>query len=142
MLASHIARQTYTPSQQIASVEKDGEIVKIKWNDDHESRFHLVWLRDNCSCDECGDHSGGHRFFELNMLPDTFANEVSLVDSLLQIKWLEDGHLTTFDPAWLRAHCMREEERVKRRHQPITWDATIAGNVPEIDYARALEDES
>ena len=44
--------------------------------------------------------------------------------------------------SWLRAHCYAAAERAKRRHQPITWDASLAGNVPEADYVKAQTDEA
>lgn len=142
MQASHIARNYSEPAYKVTAFESDDRLLKIDWGDGHHSEFHQVWLRDNCSCDECGDHSGGHRFFELGMMPDTLQNEASLADGLVQIKWFANNHLTTFDPAWLRAHCYTDSEREQRRHRPLTWDASITGSVPEIDYPTAQNDDA
>ena len=68
MEASHIARKCTESVNLVTGVSSDEHSVTITWHDGHQSVFHTVWLRDNCSCDLCGDHSGGHRFFELNML--------------------------------------------------------------------------
>ena len=142
MEASHIARHRGEPANRILAFESDERQVTIDWADGHRSHFHTIWLRDNCSCDLCGDHSGGHRFFELGFLPNSLANEASLSEDLLRIQWQADGHVTTYDPAWLRAHCYSEEERVARRPQPVTWDASITGRLPEADYPRMLEDDA
>ncbi len=142
MQASHVARNRTETAYEITAIESDEHLLRIDWDDGHRSEFHMVWLRDNCSCEECGDHSGGHRFFELGMLPDSYSNEANLVDGMVQIKWLEGHHVTKFDPAWLRAHCYADNERRKRRHHPITWDASITGNVPEVDYPKAREDDA
>ena len=76
MQASHIARNRVEPGNTVSAVEGTCSGVTINWQDGHRSVFHPIWLRDNCSCDDCGDHSGGHRFFELNMLPEDLTNRI------------------------------------------------------------------
>lgn len=142
MQASHIARHRAEPCNLVCSAESTRREVTIDWQDGHRSVFHPVWLRDNCSCNECGDHSGGHRFFELNMLPDNLANRVSCSDGMINIEWLADGHVTSYDPGWLRSHCQSDEERRKRRPQPELWDATLAEDLPQVDYAIAQSSRS
>ena len=142
MQASHIARNRAEPGNIVTTVESNRRDVTISWQDGHKSVFHPIWLRDNCSCTDCGDHSGGHRFFELNMLPDDLANRVVCDDGMIKIEWLADGHLTTYDPSWLRSHCHSDQERRKRRPQPVLWDAALADNLPAVNYALAQEDRS
>lgn len=142
MQASHVARHRTDPANTVSTIRSNDRKLTIDWDDSHRSTFHTIWLRDNCSCDECGDHSGGHRFFELGLLPGILANNVTLADGMVRIQWQADGHVTTFDPAWLRAHCLVDSERAKRRHKPITWDASITGQVPDIDYPTALNDDA
>ncbi len=139
MLASHVARQRLEPEFQISAIVSDPQKVVIDWLDGHQSTFHTLWLRDNCSCDECGDHSGGQRFFELNMLPEHLANRALIADTMLRIEWTVDGHITTYDPAWLRSHCHYEHK--KRRVNPTLWDASITNHIPEADYAVAINDQ-
>lgn len=142
MRASHVAQQKTDKACLVTAVKSNDRLMTVDWADGHQSNFHTVWLRDNCSCDECGDHSGGQRFFELNQLPDTLVNQARLVDGMVQINWRADGHVTTYDPAWLRAHCYCDSERAKRRPRPITWDASITGKVPEADYPTALDNDA
>ena len=119
MQASHIPRRRTEPENRVLSIESDQQHVSIEWHDGHRSAFHPVWLRDNCSCEECGDHSGGHRFFELNMLPASLENQITHADGLIKIVWLADNHTTSYDPAWLRSHCNSNQERSKRREKPV-----------------------
>ena len=140
MQASHIARNRTEPGNLVAEVASTRTDVTIDWQDGHRSVFHPVWLRDNCSCSNCGDHSGGHRFFELNMLPDDLSNRVTCVDGMIKIEWLADNHLTTYDPGWLRSHCHSDQERRKRRPQPVLWDAAFAEELPTVDYMAAQSD--
>ena len=140
MHAAHIARHSKAPEASITAAQPDGRTLTIDWADGHRSTFHTVWLRDNCSCDVCGDHSGGHRFFELNELPADLSLTAEMAGDLLRLTWRADGHITHFDPAWLRAHCYSDTERQKRRKGPATWDATMTGHLPEADYERARQD--
>jgi len=137
MQAAHIARERTEPENRISKVTSDDRGLRIDWADAHQSEFSLIWLRDNCSCDECGNHSGGHRFFELGMLPESLGNSVSYVNGMVRIQWSADGHITTYDPTWLRSHCNSEQERSKRRNRPVLWDASFSDELPSVDYASA-----
>lgn len=137
MFAAHIARHRPEEWNTIVEVGADARIVAVDWADGHRSEFHSIWLRDNCSCEECGDHSGGHRFWELNQAPDNLSVEAEMAGDLLRLIWKADGHVTHYDPAWLRAHCYSESARDKRRPLPQTWDASMTGDLPEVDYPSA-----
>ena len=119
MEASHIARKCTESVNLVTGVSSDEHSVTITWHDGHQSVFHTIWLRDNCSCDSCGDHSGGHRFFELNMMSDELSNHVSLNGNVVKIDWVKEGHTTVFDTAWLRGHCYSDQERISRRHKLV-----------------------
>ena len=139
MEASHIARKCTESVNLVTGGSSDEHRVTITWHDGHQSVFHTIWLRDNCSCDSCGDHSGCHRFFELNMMPDGLSNHVSLNDDLVKIDWEKEGHTTVFDAAWLRSHCYSDRERLTRRHKPVVWDSSLTEYLPRVNYPDALE---
>ncbi|MEM8861194.1 MAG: TauD/TfdA family dioxygenase [Chloroflexota bacterium] len=145
MQPSHAFRKSTKPADLIESVNSDARTTTIEWQDGHKSLFHNIWLRDNCSCDTCGDHSGGARFFELRDIPKNVACDASVSDGLLKLEWVDDERcVTQYDPSWLRAHDYSSAEtRTERRHQPITWSAAeMQGNVPSIDYIKAQDDDA
>ena len=141
MKASHILRESLESAGLVTEVMSDERRATITWHDGHQSVFHTIWLRDNCSCDSCGDHSGGHRFFELNMMPGDLANRISFDGNLIKIDWLKEAHSTVFDAAWLRSHCYSNQERARRRHKPVLWDAGLTECLPHVSYPAALEDQ-
>ncbi len=127
----------------VRTLAPNGTSLAIEWEDGHTSTFHNIWLRDNCSCDSCGDHSGGARFYELNMMSDDLSlSTATVADGLIQLTWNSDGHVTHYDTDWLRSHCLSATERTSRRHQPILWDNSLEGNVPEVDYMLAQTDDA
>ena len=140
MKASHVARYRAEAEYQIKGVTNKQQGVEVEWHDGHRSIFHSIWLRDNCSCDKCGDHSGGHRFFELNMMPARLEHTVTHTDGIVTITWAEDSHVTHYDAAWLRSHCNSPQERAKRRIKPALWDASLADSLPEVNYPTATKD--
>lgn len=136
-----------SPTEQklsIDSIERQQRCIVITWKDGHRSVFHHIWLRDNCTCPECGDRSGGHRYLELGSIdPDISPAEVSVAaDGSLYIRWQGDGHTTRYSPAWLRAHCYSSESIAERRLQPVLWDSNLNDKIPQWDYARITIDES
>ena len=143
-MATNIAQLNGTAVSTIQCIEQQDNKLLISWDDGHQSTFHHIWLRDNCSCEACGDHSGGHRFLELRDIPTDVAPRSAQVNAQggLEIIWPPDGHQTHYQADWLRAHCYATGERNSRRPQPILWDKSIAGRVPEADYGKAQRDEA
>jgi alpha-ketoglutarate-dependent taurine dioxygenase/DUF971 family protein len=136
-----------TPTEQALSIEnidRQQRYTVITWKDGHHSKFHHIWLRDNCTCAECGDRSGGHRYLELGSIdPDISPEEVSVdAEGSLNIRWQGDGHVTCYSPAWLRAHCYSSESIAERRQQPVLWDSNLNDKIPEWDYTQVVTDVS
>ena len=50
-----------TDNLATVSCAADGRKVIVKWTDGKESTFHAVWLRYNCQCSECVQHSSGQK---------------------------------------------------------------------------------
>jgi alpha-ketoglutarate-dependent taurine dioxygenase/DUF971 family protein len=135
------------PTEQglsIENIDRQQRYIVVTWKDGHCSKFHHIWLRDNCTCAECGDRSGGHRYLELGSIdPDISPDEVSVEDSgTLRIRWSGDGHITRYSPAWLRANCYSSESIAERRPRPVLWDSGLNDKIPEWDYHQVASDAS
>lgn len=128
----------------IAQIGRHGRAVSVTWDDGHRSEFHHIWLRDNCTCQTCGDRSGGHHYLELGSIDANIApDHVSLdCSGSLRIQWQDDGHVSLYAPAWLRKHCYDADSLDTRRQKKTLWDSTLNGNVPEWDYDQVLAEDS
>ncbi len=95
--------------------------------------FHHVWLRDNCWCATCRvDQSGERRLFTADIADDIAPTAAELEDEVLRVSW-NDGHDSTYTAGWLEAHDYSNPGRGGLVHEPVLWDATLAG-VPTFDH--------
>lgn len=79
--------------------------VVIHWSDARQSRFHAIWLRDNCGCESCRVVQSGERLLYTADIPDDLGITEAQVSATghLAITW-NDGHLSLFVRGWLAEH--------------------------------------
>lgn len=53
----------------IIDVNESRTALEVRWRDGSRSRFPYQWLRDNCTCAECGTTVTGARFLRLVDIP-------------------------------------------------------------------------
>lgn len=102
--------------------------------DGHPSRFHYVWLRDNCGCSGCKVEQSGERRLYTAGIPRDIAPRRATVDQhgTVRVEW-NDEHLSRYSSAWLRTYDYSPAARAARRHEPVLWDAGL-GSVPSFDH--------
>ena len=129
---------------EIASVMVDDSRICVSWGDGHQSRFHSIWLRDNCTCEACGNRAVGQKLALLTELPDHVAPRVVDTDDdgNLRIEWAQDGHQSCYAPTWLREHCYSDDARSQREHHPRLWDASLQDALPETTHDDCFRDDA
>ena len=144
-MKDHPANASPAPRHHaIQGIDRQSREIVITWEDGRCDRFNHIWLRDNCSCEQCGDRSGGHRYLEITSIdPDLSPDEVTLdASGTLQIKWCGDGHLTRYSSNWLRTNAYSEVAVAERQPRPVLWDGQLNDNFPTWDYHRIVDDDS
>lgn len=133
----------YPDHRRPVRLEARGDRLAIAWSDGHESRFHWLWLRDNCACAHCLNPLTREQIFEIDSVAeDLQAGDMAIeADGVLRLAWRDDGHVSRYHPGWLRVHCYSAAARAgRRRPPPRTWDG---GFVPSRHRADAvLRDEA
>ena len=128
--------------QSIRSVERlSPSGVAVLWADGHESRFPGIWLLNACICARCGSTESAVRHTLLTEQPDhpEIAGADRDPEGSLVVDW-GDGHVSRYDPAWLRGHCLSAAERARRSHAPRLWGAEIAADLPYRSYPAVAGD--
>ncbi len=107
-----------------STIEVTDSGIVIRWSDGARSRFHSLWLRDNCP--EDGDKEKAFRTFSVvDLNPDLFVLFAERNDFGDLAVEFSDGHESVFDFEWLRAH---SHEAHDRRGKPRSVSHFRAGH--------------
>lgn len=105
-----------------------------------ESRFHYVWLRDNCWCDECRvEQSGERRLFTASIPMDIAPTTAQLSDAgdALEMQW-NDGHTSSYSLSWLDENDY--DNHSAESDYPLTlWTSELPG-LPRFDHLGVVGD--
>ena len=126
----------------IDKIFKKDEYLEVFWCDNHLSKFHFLWLRDNCPS---GFHKDTRmRNFNIlsvskNIHPVNFQNK----EKKLKIIWSEDNHISNYELKWLRNNCYREKSFKKYLSPYKLWDNKFLNNIKEVtfDYREIISND-
>lgn len=122
-------------------IEQHQDYVSIAWNAQERSRFHWLWLRDNCHCKLCFNVNSRQKYYDSGSLePGLHAQQVEHLPSQLKIVW-SDGHRSTYDLDWLRQRdysqgIPRRPEPIDRT--PVPWGAGQGGAAAPASLAEQI----
>ncbi|UWQ92850.1 TauD/TfdA family dioxygenase [Rhodobacteraceae bacterium M382] len=126
----------------IRSAAVENNQLVVRWEDDHQSRFHPIWLRHQCWCPECGTPETGVRGIRLHHIDEWICiAQAEVTDHIVRVLW-PDGHRSDYPARWLRNHCYSDAERRRRRVQPILWDRSLGADLPVGSLTKAEADSA
>ncbi|MFI8223824.1 gamma-butyrobetaine dioxygenase [Pseudomonas sp. NPDC085632] len=136
--------RTYPLISALGGVQTLADRVAIEWADGRISPFHHVWLRDNCPCPKCVYNITREQVFEIVDAAEDLKPVAAHIDTdgCLRIDW-QDGHLSRFDPGWLRAHAYDDDSRAERlagKPKPYLWRSDL--QLPVFDYSALMNDNA
>ena len=133
---------SYPIDFSLQTVELHPAHVQVMWSDGRVSRFHHIWLRDNCPCAQCVHQITKEQMFELvTVAPDIYPMAVAIDgEGSLAISWAD--HESQIHSGWLRANCYSEEARKDRRNERVTWDTSTLAEPPTFDGAAIMADDA
>jgi gamma-butyrobetaine hydroxylase len=104
-------------------VTADHRMLTVLWPSGGESRFHALWLRDNCACGECR-HESGQRLLDTRRLADDLTVVEASADGAVHVTF-SDGHSGSFDADWLQGYAAPKPTRERR-----LWGAELQSELP------------
>lgn len=120
---------------RVATVNRSDNSLEIAWADGHRSSFPSIWLLQACSCAACGSSESAVRHVKLTDQPSRpRIAGADFAEAEIVLNW-GDGHVSKFEPCWLRAHCLSRSERERRRPVPQLWGKEILQSLTYMDYA-------
>ena len=120
---------------KIKSFKLDKEYIKINWEDKKISKFHFLWLRDNCSTAIHPD-SNMRKFNLLTISKNIKPKKIKHDQNKLVVYWNENDHISYYDLKWLRDHCYTELNSKEFRSPYFLWNNELKNNFETItlDY--------
>ena len=97
------------------------DCLKIIWEDNKTSKFHFLWLRDNCPS-AIHPVARMRTFNILTVSKKIHPINTSINKNFLIIKWSEGNHKSKFNLKWLRDHCYTINNK-KYKSDYIFWDS-------------------
>lgn len=114
--------------------------VGVHWRDGVSSRFHHMWLRDNCPCSRCVHDVTREQTFELVSAPADSAESASVdAEGALDVRW-SSGHRSRYHPGWLRIHRYDRPEP-DATGELLLWDGSTPGIPPTFDGDAVRDDD-
>jgi gamma-butyrobetaine dioxygenase len=123
----------------IAAADIELRWVRVWWDDGRVSRYHHLWLRDNCP--QLRHPATGHRTIDTAQIPEDCrpsAVEVAAGDDL-RVTWAHDGHVSTYPAAWLAANDYSKGTR-NTRPVPVLWEAADVDAIPRAAHPDIVAD--
>ncbi|HLY52964.1 MAG TPA: TauD/TfdA family dioxygenase, partial [Steroidobacteraceae bacterium] len=151
MLAATVALDTARPisdlarfetERRIEAVEHELHALTIHWDDGRESRFHALWLRDNCPCSACRHPHALERTFVFVDHPEPCITAAVLgPEELVEVTFRagEEVHRTCFARGWLRAHEAGERGSGTLGWRPKLWTKRLGRELIRIAYREYME---
>ncbi|HSK39245.1 MAG TPA: TauD/TfdA family dioxygenase [Arenibaculum sp.] len=112
--------------------------IVLHWADGTASRFHFLWLRDNCRSPERFDVRTGERKALTEDIPaDLRARDVRLEDGTVRVLWSDYGADSVFEAAWLQKNAY-DAAPLPRVTRMTPWDANYGAEMAWFDYAEVM----
>ena len=130
--------QKYT----VKAIERKRNYLSIKWGDNFKSRFHFLWLRDNCPT--AIHPTANMRVFNiLTVSKSIFPKEFKVQNKKLNIYWSENKHESQFELKWLRDHCYTEINNEKYKSPYVFWDGNFKKkfNKIKLDHDKIIKED-
>ena len=115
----------------VKNIERKKDYLCIKWGDNLKSKFHFLWLRDNCPT--AIHPTANMRVFNiLTVTKRIFPKEFKVQNKKLNIIWSENAHQSKYELKWLRDHCYTEINNKKYISPYRLWDSGLKKNFNKI----------
>ncbi|KAF8575426.1 Trimethyllysine dioxygenase [Ramaria rubella] len=130
----------------------DERRVAVGWDACSWSRFHNVWLRDHCRCDECFHPVTKQRMIDTFEIPaDLQPSKVTPTEVGLEVTWHGTiPHKSLYPWAWLHQNSYDPPLRptaagppspTVAQHEKVLWSSRIQQDPPTMQFGEIMEDE-
>ncbi|WP_420549915.1 TauD/TfdA family dioxygenase [Curvivirga sp.] len=142
---THLKKEEEKMRDQVSlkSLTASDMALSIEFSTGLESRFHWLWLRENCHCAECHHPQTWERIvdtFKIDPKIKAESYELTSEGTVLSLIW-PDGHKTEIKAGWLLDHAY-DGHRVSNGLPEIKyWSTENLGERPSVEAADVMDSE-
>ena len=127
---------------KLIKLTKKNKYIEIIWADKHISKFHFLWLRDNCPSAFHQD-TKMRKFNILSVSEKIKPLNLNHTTTTLKINWSEGNHNSVFKLKWLRDFCYTEKNQHPYVPYYKLWDSKIIKKTKILkhDYKKIITNE-
>ena len=127
---------------KLIKLTKKSKYIEILWADKHISKFHFLWLRDNCPSAFHKD-TRMRKFNILSVSEKIKPLNLYHTATTLKIIWSEGNHNSVFKLKWLRDFCYTEKNQHPYVPYYKLWDSKIIKKTKILkhDYKKIITNE-
>jgi len=121
----------------IVSLQYDSKGITLGWSDAHSSRFHVLWLRDNCACAQCRHPQALERtYIFIDHAPPVLISAKLDSGGDLEARFQQgtETHVSRFQQGWLRRHAPDDSHAGAVDLTPRPWNDRIADRLQRVNY--------
>ena len=93
---------------KIVKISERNKYLEVYWCDNHISKFHFLWLRDNCPTAFHQD-TRMRKFNILSVTRRIKPIDFRFTNKSLYISWSENNHNSIYNLKWIRDNCYTEK---------------------------------
>ena len=127
---------------KVIKITKRSKYIEVLWNDKHISKFHFLWLRDNCPTAFHKD-TRMRKFNILSINSKIKPLNIFHTSTTLKIVWSEGNHNSIFKLKWLRDFCYNEKKQPSYVPNYKLWNSKIMKKIKiaKHDYKEVMTNE-
>ncbi|EGW32259.1 uncharacterized protein SPAPADRAFT_138818 [Spathaspora passalidarum NRRL Y-27907] len=132
----------------VTATNQGNDQLELTWSDGKTSKYHYIWLRDNCHCSTCYFPTTKQKLASAATIDDHIApKNVTVGNSDIDIVWNQEDHLSTYDFHWLRVHSYNPRliplsKKLKGETELLSrqlWQvADIENDLPQVEYSNVM----
>ena len=112
---------------KIVKIRERNKYLEVYWGDNHISKFHFLWLRDNCPTAFHKD-TRMRKFNILSVTINIKPIDFRFTNKSLYISWSENNHNSIYNLKWIRDNCYTEINLKSYKSKPFLFGLYIFYN--------------